>query len=367
MGLLDLVRRRRTAYYLDRFRRDARPETAREWSETLEDFKQVRADIQESGEQLHSDARACDRAWRYAVVLQDLTSVLALDQRLAPAATLIRIFEKGIEAAERLPDRPLRTAVQAILAARIGTLEVEVGRLPRAQDFFDFAARSAREIGNSKLLAGALTGWATALALQGQTGEAAAKLGEAQRAAHEAPDSLAEAVALFHVGQLHRRAGRCQEAVDRYGEALAIFRREHRDDLETGVLFELGVVCARIGKHDAALGLLNDCLKKHRLQRSTCGEARTRVAIGDAWLGAGDAQAAAGEFELAAELSRACWDRITLGRANFGLGLVARLAGDRERSLERLTSALELARECSDPEGEAQARAELDRLTAGHS
>jgi tetratricopeptide (TPR) repeat protein len=289
---------------------------------------------------------------------------LANFHNLAPRETLIRVFEKGLEAVERLDDKTAKAKVQAMLAGRAGLLNMDLGRLRRARDFFELSERAARQVQSQKLLAAALTGSATVLSLEGAQAEAAVRLLEARGVANAAQDALGEAVAVFHLGQLARNAGRPQEAVDHYGIALEIFRGRHREDLEAGVLFELGVICVDIGRFDAAFRLLNDCLRIHQGSGSLSAEAQVRIALGRTYLGRGDVKEAASEFEHAARLSRECSDRLNLGRANFGEAAVALLRWDGGEARERLSSAWELARECSDLEGERQAFEELERLKA---
>jgi CHAT domain-containing protein/tetratricopeptide (TPR) repeat protein len=284
-----------------------------------------------------------------ALDLATLAEVEVLEGRLVEAAGRLERAE-SLARRTRDPERAVElVARRGLVLANLGRFEAARELLTAAHAHFESGARGA-EVAEVATLLGELAGGA------GRYEEALARFAEAVRAARAAGDARREARATLRLAGTCSELGLVTEAEDALGRALAVLR-EHElvPELEHGLLAR-GLVELDAGRPREALDTF-EALEPREGGGALYAEAR-RLS-GAAHLLLGEAQAAEGAFRAAL----AAWsaDPLKNAWARTGLGDALFLQGMRTEAEREYRTALEAAAGVSSLERGWRARVGLGR------
>lgn len=172
-------------------------------------------------------------------------------------------------------------------------------------------------------------------------------------AARKAGDPVAQAQALRSLGVADLRQARYQQATERLGEALALYRSAgyHRGEART--LVDLGIVDFRQGRHQEADDNYRRALVLYREAGDQSGEALTLGNLAGVDYRQGRYQQAASSSEQSLSLFREIGDRHGEAYTLSNLGGVYLRQGRYQEASRQLRQALVLCRENGHREGEA--------------
>jgi tetratricopeptide (TPR) repeat protein/transcriptional regulator with XRE-family HTH domain len=176
--------------------------------------------------------------------------------------------------------------------------------------------------------------------------------GSARRAAHRAGDKAAEAAALYRLGVVAWRQGRCGQASGLLEQAQASWREIGDRWGEGRALGTLGLVELVQGRGKQAARYLQQAAAVFRETGDVSGEARMLGNLGAAERQQGRLQQAAALFRQALELSRQTGDRTGEAYALARLGSVEAEQGRSQQGARRLRQALAMFHEAGDVPGE---------------
>jgi tetratricopeptide (TPR) repeat protein len=228
--------------------------------------------------------------------------------------------EVALRAARDAGDR----AGEAALLSGLGRLELDRGRDGAAIDLLTPAVALARGVGRAGLLAHAV-----------------------QR-----------------LGQAQHHAGRRDEAIASFEEALVLNQADHDPVIEVEVRRDLGRVHHQQGRLGAAARHLERGLAAADAAALRHPRPWTLASLGEVHLDAGRVDAATSCFEAAVEAADDLGDRRCYVYALRGLADARRAAGSPEVARDLLDAALALARELGEDLGEAQALRRLGETYA---
>lgn len=181
----------------------------------------------------------------------------------------------------------------------------------------------------------------------------------ARRAARETGDNTAEAAVLSNLGRAVFRQGRCEQANEYLGQALALFREVGDLPGQARALGNLSLIGYHQGRYPRATEQLQEALALFRELGDQASEARALGSLGIADLRQGRYQQAADSFGHALALFRDSEDRAGEARAMSGLGTVQCRRGHSEQAMRQFQQALALFRGIGDRTGEAYASTHL--------
>jgi CHAT domain-containing protein/predicted negative regulator of RcsB-dependent stress response len=187
-----------------------------------------------------------------------------------------------------------------------------------------------------------------------QTGRYQVKIEELREATAEDKDRVA-AGALYREAWLSRR-GTLEErrkCVEKYQEALVLYRRANDSLGEAEALNSIGQVRYSLGERQKALENYNEALLIRRAIGDRRGEASTLYDIGSVYRALGEMRKALDKYGEALPIALAIGDRQGEAIILNGMGLVYRLLGEMQKALDKHTEALLIARAIDDLEGEA--------------
>jgi CHAT domain-containing protein/Tfp pilus assembly protein PilF len=168
-----------------------------------------------------------------------------------------------------------------------------------------------------------------------------------------ASDRQGEAGALKNIGEVYWRLGDMQKALEKFNEALPIFRAVGDSRGEAETLSNIGVFYRSLGDMQKALEKYNEALPLKRTVGDRRGEAITLNNIGVVYDSLGEAQKALEKYNEALPLRREVGDRGGEAVTLNNIGMVYRSLGEAQKALEKLNEALPLRREVGDRGGEA--------------
>src|SRR6266511_2716943 len=180
------------------------------------------------------------------------------------------------------------------------------------------------------------------------------KYHEALELYRRATDRKREAQVLNSIGAVYWSLGEPQKALEKQNEALAIFREVGDRPGEAATLSNLSFVSQNLGEMQKALEKLNESLPLRRSLGDRNGEAITLNGIGIIYWLVGETQEALEKYNEAITLSRAVGDRITEAITLSSIGKVYWLLGELQKALEKYNEALSLSRAVGDRGGEAK-------------
>src|SRR5262245_12041846 len=164
-----------------------------------------------------------------------------------------------------------------------------------------------------------------------------------------AGDSVFREAAQLQNGTLEAR----RKSVEKYHEALGLYRRASDRESEAGTLKNIGAVYWRLGDMQKAMEKFNEALPIFRAAGDRRGEAITLNNIGAVYRSMGDRKKAMEKYNEALPIWRAAGDRRGEAETLNNIGLVYRTLGDTQKALEKYNEALPLRRAAGDRGGEA--------------
>jgi CHAT domain-containing protein len=172
--------------------------------------------------------------------------------------------------------------------------------------------------------------------------------------------AFAEGTALL----VAQEADAYSRAIEKYREALRLFRavRDRRGEITT--LTTTGSVAAALGEHQNALAHFNEALPLLRADGDRVGEARALSSIAQIYFALGNKEKALENFQAALQVFRALDDTRSAAYTLANLGQVRVAMTERREALEDFGQALTLLRTVEDRRGEAYA---LNNLALIHS
>jgi DNA-binding SARP family transcriptional activator/tetratricopeptide (TPR) repeat protein len=187
------------------------------------------------------------------------------------------------------------------------------------------------------------------------------------KSARKASDLHGEALMLFGLGTANWSTEECELAIEKYKEALPVWRHIGHKLGEAMTLNNLGAAHAKLEQFDDALSHLHSALQIRHSIGDERGQAQTMTNIGEVMLDSGDARSAYRQTQAALRLSERIRYRYGEAEASYVLAMSAMSLGRHVPALPRLGRSLELRREFGDRQGEAEALATLGeaQLAAG--
>jgi CHAT domain-containing protein/tetratricopeptide (TPR) repeat protein len=144
-----------------------------------------------------------------------------------------------------------------------------------------------------------------------------------------------------------------RKSVEKYHEALDLYRRAGDRKGEAEILSNIGEVYYLLGEAQKALEKFNEALPLRRAAGDRLGEAITLNNIGEVYRSLGEMQKALDKYTEALPISQALGDRAGEAAKLNNIGLVYRSLGETQRALEKYNEALPLRRAVGDRNGEA--------------
>src|SRR6266511_343541 len=144
-----------------------------------------------------------------------------------------------------------------------------------------------------------------------------------------------------------------RKSIEKYTEALELYRRATDRNGEAQTLNNIGVVYASLGEMQKALEKYNQALPIRRAVGDRRGEAETLNNIGAAYGALGETRKALEKHNEALPIWRAIGDRSGEAETLSNIGVVYRWLGEMQKALEKYNEALPIWRAVGDRSGEA--------------
>jgi CHAT domain-containing protein/Tfp pilus assembly protein PilF len=144
-----------------------------------------------------------------------------------------------------------------------------------------------------------------------------------------------------------------RKSIEKYHEALDLYRRATDRNGEAQTLNNIGVVYDSLGEMQKALEKYNEALPIRRAVGDRRGEAETLNNIGAVYYALGETRKALEKYNEALPISRAVGDRSGEAETLSNIGAIYWSLGDLQKALEMFNEALPIGREIGDRSGEA--------------
>jgi CHAT domain-containing protein/predicted negative regulator of RcsB-dependent stress response len=162
-----------------------------------------------------------------------------------------------------------------------------------------------------------------------------------------------EAGTLNRIGEVYLGLGETQKALDKFNEALPISQAIGARKVEAETLNYIGLVYEALGERQKALEKFNEALPTSRAAGDRSGEAITLNNIGAVYDALGEMQKALEKLNEALPLRRAVGDRSGEAITLNNIGRIYESLGETQKALEKFNEALPLRRAVGDRSGEA--------------
>jgi predicted ATPase/class 3 adenylate cyclase len=281
----------------------------------------------------------------------------AIDHRLGRYPEAIRLLTGALRLLEGVSSPPA-TAQRARIEALLGIINLWYGRPRASVEWLTRAISDAESVDAKKALAHALAG----------IDQAYNALGDARRATHSARaleiyrelgDLVSQGGVLNNLGAIAYYAGRWNEALDLYGQALTSWDQAGDTRSVSLASFNIGEILSAQGRLDEAEPLLREA---ERASRSAGGaadiaESMLETALLDARCGR--VEHALAQLEEARRLFEGSGNPSALLLADARIAETLELGGEHERAAELAARALAQA---ADDEGSSLVRPVLNRV-----
>jgi CHAT domain-containing protein/tetratricopeptide (TPR) repeat protein len=167
---------------------------------------------------------------------------------------------------------------------------------------------------------------------------------------------------LNRIGEVYLGLGETQKALEMFNVALPISRAIGARKVEAETLNYIGLVYDSLGEIQKALEKVNEALQISRASGDRSVEAITLSNIGAAYQSLGEMQKALEKLNEALPISRGVGDRRGEAIALNNIGLVSHSLGEIQKALEKFNEALTLRRDISDHNGEADTMLGIARV-----
>src|SRR5262249_12980696 len=234
-----------------------------------------------------------------------------------------------------------RSAEKTAKAGRYG-IKVEELRAATAEDKYRVAGESAFREGE-RLINGTLEA----------RRKSVEKYYEALDLYRRAGARSKEAGTLNRIGEVYLGFGETQKALDKFNHALPISRAIGDRKVEAETLNYIGLVYEALGEIQKALEIFNEALPISRAAGARGMEATTLSNIGAIYESLGEMQKSLEKLNEALSLRRELGDRSREAITLNNIGMVYSSLGETQKALEMLNEALSLRRALGDLSGEA--------------
>jgi CHAT domain-containing protein/tetratricopeptide (TPR) repeat protein len=173
-----------------------------------------------------------------------------------------------------------------------------------------------------------------------------------------------QAVALFNLGDLHRRLNEPPKALDHFNQALELWRATGDREGEAAALNAIGASYSAQGDKQKALDSFNQALPLRRQTGDRAGEAVTLNNIAAAYVDLGDRRKAVGTYNQALALRREVKDRRGEAVTLNNLAVSYQALGEKRKAISHYNQALQIWRALREPQSEANT---LSNLGAAYS
>jgi len=163
---------------------------------------------------------------------------------------------------------------------------------------------------------------------------------EALELYRRATDRNREAQTLNNIGVVHRSLGEMQKALEKYNEALPLRRAVGDRSGEAQTLNNIGSVYYSLGELQKALEKYNEALPLRRAAGDRSGEATTLNNVGTVYNSLGEMRKALEKFNEALPILQAIGDRNIEATTFNNIGAVYNSLGERQKALEKFNEAL---------------------------
>ena len=177
-------------------------------------------------------------------------------------------------------------------------------------------------------------------------------------------DKKGEAYTLNKIGYVYARLSEPKKALEYYNQALLLWPAVGDRLNEATTLINIGMSYWRVGESQKALDYYAQALPLERAVGNHEGEASTLNNIGTAYASLSQLQAALRHFNQALPPARAIGDRRIQAVALSNIGVIHLQLGELQKSLESFSRLLPLRREMGDRRGEAVTLHNLGRVYA---
>jgi len=188
------------------------------------------------------------------------------------------------------------------------------------------------------------------------------KYHEALELFRQAGDRDDEATTLNNIGRVYQSLGEMKKAIEKYDEALPIRRSIGDRNGEAVTLNNIGSVYQSAGEMQKALEKHNEALQLRRAIGDKRGEAVTLHNIGRVYNSLGDGQKALEKFNEALRIRRAVSDRSGEAHTLHNIGQAYVSLGDMQKALENYREALRIRQEIGERDGEASSLLGIARV-----
>jgi tetratricopeptide (TPR) repeat protein/DNA-binding SARP family transcriptional activator len=182
------------------------------------------------------------------------------------------------------------------------------------------------------------------------------------RAAREQGDRSGEATALDHMGQVQRRLGQYELALEHFQQALTAHREVGDRTQEAIMLTNIGVIRGLHGTYDQALDHLQEALELTRQVGDLANESNTLANIGNLHLYRGNYDEALDQYQHALSIFAEIGNRSGTGIVLTCVGEVHERQGRHDLALDHHRQALRIFGAIGDRAGEAMALTNLGRM-----
>jgi CHAT domain-containing protein len=161
--------------------------------------------------------------------------------------------------------------------------------------------------------------------------------------------SLDEATILYR----QATAGSLQKAIEKYREALSLYRKASNRSGEATALYYIGLAYTSLDERRQAVDFFEQALALYRASGDRYNEAGMLYRIGDAYAALSEYQRAIDFYNQALIVSRAMNDRRAEAAVVSGIGRAYSSLGEHQKALESMDQVLTVFREASDRRNEA--------------
>ncbi len=207
--------------------------------------------------------------------------------------------------------------------------------------------------------------WPYLLELRQHPRERISRLETAFSAARRLNDRSMEGVHLGNLGLAYADLGDARQAIEYYGQALAILREIGYRRGEGAVLGNLGSACYALGDACKAIEYYEEVLAIAGEIEDKRGEGSSLGNLGLAYVALGDVRRAIDYYEQALAVSREIGDRRSEGNSLGNLGLAFAALSDFRKSIDYSEQHLAITREIGDLTGEGNSLGSLGMAYGG--
>ncbi len=175
-------------------------------------------------------------------------------------------------------------------------------------------------------------------------------------------DRRSEAITLSNLGVVYNDLGENDKAIDYYNQALLVWREVGDRNGEATTLSNLGTVFDALGEKQKALDYYSQALPLRRAMGDRVGEAITLSNVGKVYSDLGEKQKALDYFNQTLPLMRAAGNRAGEARTLSNLGKVYSDLGERQKALDYYNLALPLVRAVGNRTLEANTLSNLGKV-----